>query len=211
MPIAHATQCEYAPEPCAAARANAQTQLIARAQRGDGAAVEGLVNAHKGRVYSLCLSMTRDAAEAEDLTQDALLQMFRRIATFRGESAFSTWLHRLVVNVVLMQLRRRHCEYVPLDECNREPEKAVRHEYRSEDPRLAGSIDRIALSRAIAQLSPSSRLVFVLHDVEGYGHNEIAEIMHCAVGTSKSQLHRARLKLRESLRRDYGRRYRAHD
>lgn len=182
-----------------------QTQLLARAQRGDEAAVEDLFNAHRGRVYSLCLRMTRDAAEAEDLTQDAFLQMFRRLGTFRGESAFSTWLHRLVVNVVLMKLRKKRWECVSLDESAGGRDDAPGWEYRREDATLKGSIDRITLGRAIHQLSPGYQLVLVLHDVEGYRHNEIAEIMNCAVGTSKSQLHRARQKLRESLVQDYGR------
>ncbi|MGH9434523.1 MAG: RNA polymerase sigma factor [Terriglobia bacterium] len=185
-----------------AVQSNAQMQLIARAQRGDGMAAEGLFNQHKGRVYAICLRMSRDSAEAEDLMQDAFLQMFRRIESFRGESAFSTWLHRLVVNVVLMKLRKRHYECVPLEDVTRAPE-AARQEYRGEDAALAGCVDRIVLGRAISQLPPGYQRVLVLHDVEGYKHIEIAAITHCAVGTCKSQLHRARQKLRESLRRDY--------
>jgi RNA polymerase sigma-70 factor, ECF subfamily len=146
--------------------------------------------------------MTGDPAEAEDLAQEAFLQLFRKIGTFRGESAFSTWLHRLVVNVVLMHLRKRGLQQVSLDDVDNSQEEPVRREYGDEDLRLLGSVDRITLERAIAQLPPGYRAVFVLHDVEGYEHNEIAQIMNYSVGNSKSQLHKARLKLRDWLRQD---------
>lgn len=144
--------------------------------------------------------MTADPAEAEDLAQEAFLQLFRKIGTFRGESAFSTWLHRLVVNVVLMHLRKKGLQQVPLDDLDTSQEEPVRREYGDEDRRLTGSVDRVSLERAIAQLPPGYRAVFVLHDVEGYEHNEIAQIMNYSIGNSKSQLHKARLKLREWLR-----------
>lgn len=146
--------------------------------------------------------MTGDTAEAEDLTQEAFLQLFRKIASFRGESAFSTWLHRLVVNVVLMRLRKKGIQKVSLDEVDNSQEEPVKREYGEDDRRLLGSIDRIVLNDAIENLPPGYKAIFVLHDVEGYEHNEIAEIMNCSVGNSKSQLHKARLKLREVLRRD---------
>jgi len=144
--------------------------------------------------------MTGDTAEAEDLAQEAFLQLFRKIATFRGESAFSTWLHRLVVNVVLMHLRKKGLQQVSLDEPDASQEEPVKREYGDDDKRLLHSIDRITLSRAIEGLPPGYRAVLVLHDVEGYEHNEIAQILNCSVGNSKSQLHKARLKLRELLR-----------
>ncbi len=190
------------PQKNAAPKADSETQLIARAQRGDEAAFAALFDAHKRRVYSLCLRMTGDTAEAEDLSQEAFLQLFRKISTFRGESAFSTWLHRLVVNVVLMHLRKKGLQQVSLDEIDTSQEEPVKREYGDDDRRLTGSIDRISLGRAIAQLPPGYRAVFVLHDVEGYEHNEIAQIMDCSTGNSKSQLHKARLKLREWLRQD---------
>lgn len=146
--------------------------------------------------------MTGDPAEAEDLAQEAFLQLFRKIGTFRGESAFSTWLHRLVVNVVLMHLRKRGLQQVSLDEVDNSQEEPIRREYGNEDLRLLGSVDRIGLERAIAHLPPGYRAVFVLHDVEGYEHNEIAQIMNYSIGNSKSQLHKARLKLRDWLRQD---------
>jgi len=146
--------------------------------------------------------MTGDIAEAEDLTQEAFLQLFRKISTFRGESAFSTWLHRLVVNVVLMHLRKKGLQQISLDEIDTSQEEPVKRDYGDDDLRLLGSIDRIRLDRAIAALPPGYRTVFVLHDMEGYEHNEIAQIMNCSIGNSKSQLHKARMKLREYLRRD---------
>jgi len=155
---------------------------------------------HKRRVYSLCLRMTGNPTTAEDLTQEAFLQLFRKIATFRGESAFSTWLHRLSVNVVLMQLRKKGLPVVSLEE-TMEPqqEDGPRFEPGAEDPSLRGSVDRVHLERAIAELPAGYRSVFVLHDIEGYEHNEIADMMGCSVGNSKSQLHKARLKMRELL------------
>ena len=185
-----------------AAKAVPETQLIARAQQGDEEAFEALFNAHKRRVYSLCLRMTGDTAEAEDLAQEAFLQLFRKISTFRGESAFTTWLHRLVVNVVLMRLRKKGLQEVSLDDVDTSQEEPVKRDYGSDDQRLLGSIDRIRLEHAIGSLPHGYRTVFVLHDVEGYEHNEIAQIMDCSIGNSKSQLHKARLKLREFLRRD---------
>jgi len=183
-------------------KAAPETQLIARAQQGDEEAFAALHEAHKRRVYSLCLRMTGDTAEAEDLSQEAFLQLFRKISTFRGESAFTTWLHRLVVNVVLMHLRKKGLQKISLDEVDTSQEEPVKRDYGEDDRRLIGSIDRIILGRAIAALPPGYRAVFVLHDVEGFEHNEIAQIMDCSIGNSKSQLHKARMKLREHLRRD---------
>jgi RNA polymerase sigma-70 factor (ECF subfamily) len=187
-----------------APKAAADTQLIARAQRGDEEAFAAIFEAHKRRVYSLCLRMTGNTAEAEDLTQEAFLQLFRKISTFRGESAFSTWLHRLAVNVVLMHLRKKGLQQISLDEVDNSQDEPVKRDYGGDDRRLTGSVDRIGLQKAIADLPPGYRAVFVLHDVEGYEHNEIAEIMKCSVGNSKSQLHKARMKLRERLRQERG-------
>ena len=187
-----------------ATKAASDAQLIARAQRGDEDAFAALFEAHKRRVYSLCLRMTGNTAEAEDLTQEAFLQLYRKISTFRGESAFSTWLHRLAVNVVLMHLRRKGLQQISLDEVDTSQDEPVKRDYGSDDRRLTGSVERIGLQNAIADLPPGYRTVFVLHDVEGYEHNEIAEIMKCSVGNSKSQLHKARMKLRERLHQDRG-------
>jgi RNA polymerase sigma-70 factor (ECF subfamily) len=188
------------PQQKADTKAASETQLIRRAQRGEEAAFAALFEMHKRRVYSLCLRMTANTAEAEDLTQEAFLQLFRKISTFRGESAFSTWLHRLVVNVVLMHLRKKGLQQVSLDELDTSQDEPVKRDFGDEDRRLMKSVDRLTLERAIAALPIGYRTVFVLHDIEGYEHNEIAEIMNCSVGNSKSQLHKARLKLREGLR-----------
>jgi RNA polymerase sigma-70 factor (ECF subfamily) len=176
--------------------------IIRRAQKGDAAAFEELYRRHKGRVYSLCLRMLGNTAEAEDLTQEAFLQLFRKIHTFRGESAFSTWLHRLAVNTVLMQLRRKSLPQVSLEETieTDEPGEGVKREPGAEDPLLLGSLDRVALEDAIEQLPEGYRIVFLLHDVEGFEHNEIAVMLGCSIGNSKSQLHKARLRLRDLLR-----------
>jgi len=177
-----------------------EAEAIERAKQGDAAAFEALYHLHKRRVYSLCLRMTANTAAAEDLTQEAFLQLFRKIGTFRGESAFSTWLHRMAVNVVLMQLRKKGLPIVPLEENIETEEESPRKEPGADDPRLAGSIDRMQLQRSIAGLPPGYRMIFLLHDVEGYEHNEIAEIVGCSIGNSKSQLHKARMKLREILK-----------
>ncbi len=178
-----------------------EQEAIDRAKQGDAESFEALYLLHKRRVYSLCLRMTGNTASAEDLTQEAFLQLYRKIGTFRGESAFSTWLHRLSVNVVLMHLRKKSLPEVSLEE-SLEPqqEDGPRKDVGTRDNVLAGSIDRLNLQRAIESLPPGYRVIFVLHDVEGYEHNEIAEMMGCSIGNSKSQLHKARMKLRELLK-----------
>jgi len=193
------------PQKSATPKAATDAQLIAQAQSGDEQAFAALFDAHKRRVYSLCLRMTGNTAEAEDLSQEAFLQLFRKISTFRGESAFSTWLHRLVVNVVLMHLRKKGLLQVSLDEMDTSQEEPVKRDYGDDDRRLIGAIDRISLANAIGDLPPGYRAVFVLHDMEGYEHNEIAQILSCSIGNSKSQLHKARMKLRERLRDDRNR------
>ena len=176
---------------------------IAQAQQGDGASFEILYNMHKRRVYSLCLRMLGNVAEAEDLTQEAFLQLHRKISTFRGDSAFSTWLHRMAVNVVLMHLRKKGLPLVSLEE-TLEPtqEDGPRKDFGTRDLALSGSIDRVTLERAVEELPPGYRMVFVLHDVEGYEHNEIAGMLGCSIGNSKSQLHKARMRLRGLLRQN---------
>jgi len=177
-----------------------EAEAIERAKQGDAEAFEVLYNLHKRRVYSLCLRMTANTAQAEDLTQEAFLQLFRKISTFRGESAFSTWLHRMSVNVVLMHLRKKGLPVVPLEDTIETEEESPKKEPGAEDARLAGSVDRLELQRAVDALPPGYRTIFVLHDVEGYEHNEIAGIVGCSIGNSKSQLHKARLKLRDLLK-----------
>lgn len=180
-----------------------EAQAIERAKQGDAEAFQVLYNLHKRRVYSLCLRMTSNTAEAEDLAQEAFLQLFRKIGTFRGESAFSTWLHRLSVNVVLMHLRKKGLPVVSLEETTQGSggeEDTPKRDFGAEDVALAGSIDRLQLQKAVESLPPGYRTIFVLHDVEGYEHNEIATIVGCSIGNSKSQLHKARMKLRDLLK-----------
>jgi RNA polymerase sigma-70 factor, ECF subfamily len=175
--------------------------ILARAQAGDHYAFAQLYSLHKRRIYSLCLRMVSNVAEAEDLTQEAFLQLHRKIATFRGDSAFSTWLHRLAINVVLMHLRKKGLSVISLDEAMEPtPEEGPGRSFGAPDLSLTGSIDRLALERAISDLPAGYRLIFVLHDIEGYEHNEIAAMLDCSIGNSKSQLHKARLKLRDAMR-----------
>jgi RNA polymerase sigma-70 factor, ECF subfamily len=182
-------------------RFDSDLDLVKRAQRGDADAFASLFHAHKAKVYSVCLRMTNNTAEAEDLTQDAFLQVFRKLATFRGDSALSTWLYRIAVNTVLMHFRKKALRQVSLDEPYNQDAKVVRREYGSRDDRLTGCVDRIALARAIKELPDGYRTIFLLHEVEGYEHQEIAELLDCSVGNSKSQLHKAKLRIRELLGR----------
>ena len=182
-----------------------EAEAIEGAKQGNALAFQALYDMHKRRVYSLCLRMTANTAEAEDLTQEAFLQLFRKIATFRGESAFSTWLHRLSVNVVLMHLRKKNLPVVSLEETTQGGEEdSPKRDFGGEDLALAGSIDRLQLQKALDDLPPGYHTIFVLHDIEGYEHNEIAELVGCSIGNSKSQLHKARMKLRDLLKMNRG-------
>src|ERR671939_1160708 len=158
---------------------------------------EELYSKHYRRVYSICLRMTGNVAEAEDLTQEVFIQLHRKIGSFRGESAFTTWLHRLTVNQVLMHFRKRSVRMETTTEDGETPIQIVKG---TENPNSMPVVDRIALDKAIAQLPPGYRTVFTLHDIEGHEHEEIAKMLGCSVGTSKSQLHKARMKLRSLLR-----------
>lgn len=178
-----------------------EAALIALAQQGDHQAFARIYGTHKRRIFSLCLRMVNNLAEAEDLTQEAFLQLHRKIGTFRGDSAFSTWLYRLAINVVLMHLRKKSLSMISLDEAMEPvPDESPGRSFGAADPSLAGSIDRMVLERAVADLPAGYRLIFILHDIEGYEHNEIAALLECSIGNSKSQLHKARLRLREALR-----------
>jgi len=185
-------------------RSATEAEAIRLAQAGDAAAFEHLYQLHSRRVYALCLRMVGNPSDAEDLMQEAFLQLFRKIGTFRGESAFSTWLHRMTVNVVLMRLRKKSLPAASLEETT-EPDEETggpRKDIGAPDLRLSGAVDRVNLERSIEKLPPGYRTVFVLHDVQGFEHNEIAGIMGCSVGNSKSQLHKARTRLRELLQED---------
>ena len=178
-----------------------EAEAIRLAQQGDAAAFERIYRLHSSRVYALCLRMVGNTTEAEDLTQEAFLQLFRKIQTFRGESAFSTWLHRLSVNIVLMRLRKKKLAETSLEETT-EPDEETggpRKEVGGPDLQLSGLIDRVNLQRAVDQLPQGYKSVFVLHDIQGYEHHEIAEILGCSIGNTKSQLHKARTRLRALL------------
>jgi RNA polymerase sigma-70 factor (ECF subfamily) len=179
-----------------------ENEVIRLAQEGNAAAFEHIYRLHSRRVHALCLRMTRNPAHAEDLTQDVFLQVFRKIHTFRAESAFSTWLYRLAVNVVLMRRRIKALNETSLDATDKDKEdgNAVRSkEMGRPDLCLAGIPDRMNLKRALEQLPHGYKVVFLLHDVEGYEHHEIAEALGFSIGNSKSQLHKARMRLRTLL------------
>jgi len=173
-------------------------QLAQAAANGDMASFEELYQRHNRRVYSLCLRMLQSAHEAEDLTQEVFIQLYRKIGSFRGDSAFTTWLHRMTVNQVLMHFRKRS---VKNEKTTEEGETPVQIVAGTENPRKMPVVDRIALDRAIAQLPKGYKTVFILHDIQGHEHEEVAKILGCSVGTSKSQLHKARMKLRKLLKK----------
>jgi RNA polymerase sigma-70 factor (ECF subfamily) len=180
--------------------------VVRLAQQGDAAAFERIYRLHSRRVYALCLRMSGSSTDAEDLTQDVFLQLFRKIATFRGESAFSTWLHRMSVNIVLMRFRKKPKAETSLDAITRPEEESgtTPKEFGAPDLRLNGVIDRVTLQAAINELAPGYRAMFILHDIQGYKHEEIARILGCSAGNSKSQTHKARIQLRELLQKTLG-------
>ena len=177
-----------------------EAEAIRLAQQGDTAGFNVLYEEHSKRVYGICLRILKNASDAEDLTQQVFLQVFRKISTFRGESGFSTWLYRVAVNLALMHLRRRKTiETQPIsaspDPQNAEPSA----ELCARDNSMLGAIERLNLLRAIGQLPDGYKKLFLLHDVMGYQHNEIAKLVGCSIGCSESQVHRARRRLRRLL------------
>ena len=185
-------------EPLADAGSSSDLMLAQSAAKGGMKAFEEIYNRHHRRVYSLCLRMLQNTAEAEDLTQEVFIQLYRKIGSFRGDSAFTTWLHRLTVNQVLMHFRKRTVKF---EKTTEEGETPVQIVPGTENQGRMPIVDKIALENAIAQLPEGYKNVFVLHDVEGYEHEEVAKILGCSVGTSKSQLHKARLKMRKLLQK----------
>ena len=176
----------------------ADIQLARVAANGDMAAFEELYKRHHRRVYSVCLRMLQNTSEAEDLTQDVFIQLYRKIGSFRGDSAFTTWLHRMTVNQVLMHFRKRTVKFEKTTDEGETPDQIVTG---TNNPHKMQIVDKIALDNAIEQLPEGYKNVFVLHDVEGFEHEEVARILGCSVGTSKSQLHKARLKLQKLLKK----------
>jgi len=170
------------------------TELARMAARGDAAAFEELHRRYRRLVYNVALRMTGNAADAEDLTQESFISVLRSVHGFRGEASFATWLYRLAVNQVRMHFRRRKSR--PQEQTDDVETGGRAGARRGSSPR---AVERIAIERAVGQLPPGYRAAFVLHDVEGYGHEEIGRMLGCDAGTSRSQLHRARAKLRASL------------
>jgi RNA polymerase sigma-70 factor, ECF subfamily len=186
-----------------------EKEAISQAQHGDASAFGRLYQLHSARVYALCLRMTGNKAEAEDLMQDAFLMVLRKIRSFRGDSAFSTWLHRVAVNLVLMRMRGKTSLETPLEE-NTEVSSdgcGTIEELGGTDLFMVGSLDRLTLERALEKLHPFQKLVVVLHDIQGYKHTEIAKMMDWSIGNSKSRLHRARARLRKVLHKSLRFRY----
>jgi RNA polymerase sigma-70 factor, ECF subfamily len=183
-------------------RRTSSNEVIRLAQEGNSAAFEDIYRLHSARIYALCLRLVRDPAEAEDFTQDVFLKLFRKIHTFRGESAFSSWLYRLAVNQVFMTFRKKKLAMSSLESTTESDDEisTTQLQIGTTDLRLSGLFDRINLVVAIKQLPEGYRAVFILHDLYGYEHNEIARIFECSVGNSKSQLHKARKRMREMLR-----------
>src|SRR5262249_47320940 len=185
--------------PPAAAQAPALSpdaqELIRRAQNGDAAAFEHLYRLHSRRVYSVCLRILRNAADAEDVTQQVFLILFRKIGTFCGASRLSTWLHRVTVNAALMHLRRKRVGEARTENFESEALPVL----ASFDRSMEGTADRINLRRALQKLPAGCRRMFLLHVVLGYEHQEIARLESCSVGCSKSQVHKARKRLQGLL------------
>lgn len=172
-----------------------EAELVRRARAGDAGAFERLYRAHAGRVHAVCLRVLADRGHAEEATQDAFVRAWQRLGSFRGESAFGSWLHRLAANVALDRLRRERRRAGGIVGDGLDPDGAPESAPAARAPEGAG----IDLERAIRALPPRARAVFVLHDLEGYRHGEIADLAGIAEGTSKAQLHRARKLLRETL------------
>jgi len=203
LPVSLITSACIPPLGCEPPQARArlrQVEVVARAQAGDHDAFTELYLEHKRRVFSICMRMVRDFALAEDLTQEAFLQVHRRISLFRGDSAFTTWLHRLTVNTVLMYLRKHALSVVSLDLLMEDiPDERAGRSFGVRDLTQAGVVDRLAIDRALATMAPGYRSIFLLHDIQGFDHPEIASILKCTRGNTKSQLHKARRVLRGAL------------
>lgn len=174
----------------------ADLELARRCRQGDATAFEELYRAHAGRLYNLVFRMAGSAQEAEDLLQEVFLHAHRKLAGFRGESSLGTWLYRLAVNLCLDHLRGRQ---VRMSRATDSLDAEGADEPAAPAPIVPSAISRIDLDRAIARLPEGCRAAFVLHDIEGFEHNEVARLLGVTEGTSKSQVHKARMKLRVML------------
>jgi RNA polymerase sigma-70 factor (ECF subfamily) len=177
------------------------SEAVRLAQEGDAAAFEFIYRLYCRRVYALCRRMVKDTNEAEDLAQEAFMQVFRKIHTFRGEAAFSSWLYRLTANIVIMRLRRKKLTSTSLDQVfvGDDGNDGSYNEPGAPDLRMTGLFDRCNLQQAVNQLPEGNKATFILHDVQGYEHKQIARILGCSVGSCRSQLYRARKGIRKFL------------
>jgi len=197
-----ASSCQCQPQP----RKSHCDDVLARAIAGDANAFGELYLLHKSRVFTICLRMVRDFSMAEDLTQETFLQLHRKLASFRGESLFTTWLHRMTVNITLMRLRKGVIPVVSLDEMMTDvPERHVGQSFGAHDRVQTGVVDRITIERAINALAPGHRKFLLLHDVQGLAHREIASMEGCSQANSKSQVLKARRAMRRALSTREGR------
>jgi RNA polymerase sigma-70 factor (ECF subfamily) len=169
-------------------------------QLGDAGTFDQIYGSYRPLVRSICVRMLRNPVDAEDAAQEAFIHIFRKIHTFRGDAALSTWLYRLTKNTVLMQLRDKRSHMVSFEEMSEDQDIMKKGCYATTPP-LGGSLDRFDLQAAIDLLSRRDKRSFVLHDLLGYCHKDIGEILGCSVGASKSQLHRARRRLQKFLGR----------
>ena len=176
-----------------------EAELLRLAKAGDEAAMSAIFQGNQAKVYSLCLRMTGNPAEADDLTQDSFLQVFRKLRAFRGESALSTWIYRVAVNTVLMQFRKKKLKSLPLEEPVQGERLAAKREPGKIDEQQWNSVDRITLTRAMEELPQGYRTILLMHEVKGYDHREISGLLGCSIGNSKSQLHRAKARMRDLL------------
>jgi RNA polymerase sigma-70 factor (ECF subfamily) len=181
----------------------AEAEAIEKARTGDVTGYESLYHLHRGRVYSLCLRFTGNTSDAEDLTQEVFLQVYRKISTFRGDAKFGSWLYRVAVNLALMRFRRRRPREVSLNSPRTLNPDPMQLELGDHFRTGSFLIERVALRRALGSLSKARRSVVLLHDVDGFTHCEVGRRLGLAAGTSKSQLHKAHIELRGILgRRD---------
>jgi len=175
----------------------AEEEIVRRAQRGDARAFEEIYCKHRRSVYSVCMRSTHNPAEAEELTQEIFLQLYRKISSFRGDSSLWTWLYRVTLTIVLMSARRKRIVATAVYDSTDVEQSNT--QFAREDVLLASAVNRITLMRAIESLPPGYRMVLWLHDVLGYEHDEIADMLGCSSGNTKPQLHKARIKMRVRL------------
>lgn len=183
-----------------------EAEAIRRAQQGNEEAFEYLYKTHCKRVFGICYRMLRDRSDAEDVTQQVFLGVFRKIGTFRGDACFSTWLHRVTFNAALMHMRKRKPEEIHPESTADSTDSEGAYELSAEDVSIVGTLDRLNLTRAVQQLPPGYKRLFLLHDVMGYEHREISKLIGCSVGCSKSQVFKARRRLRVFLEGEGGQR-----